>query len=174
MDIALVSSYVVHVTSAALWTGATLYFVYSWYIIPHLRDDSPPDAVSFVASADALLRVTRWTGIALPVTGAYLILRLYSLDALVGTARGSLVLVMAATWGSMNGIMETGVFRMRRLTGEIGVKEYMLEGFPPSYFSADRAESEALRDTGSRYMLVAAVLAVVLLIDAAVLSSGAV
>lgn len=175
MGVALVGSYVVHVTSAALWTGATLYFAYSWYLLPYLRDDPlAASARSFAASADALLRVTRWTGIALPVTGAYLVLRLYSLDGLVGTTRGSLVLVMAATWGGMNGVMETGVFRMRRLTGDTRMKEYMLEGFPPSSVSADRADTEALRDKGRPYILVAAGLAVVLLVDAALLSSGVV
>jgi len=118
METVLVGSYVVHVASAALWTGATLYFVYSWYLLPYLRNnETPTDARSFVASADALLRVTRWTGIALPVTGVYLILRLYSLDALVGTTRGSPHPDYGCDWGIMNGVMETGVFRMRGLDG---------------------------------------------------------
>jgi hypothetical protein len=124
---------------------------------------------AFEGTVDGLLRVTRWTGIALPVTGIYQIWVLYPIDALLGTTRGHLVLGMLALWGVMNGLLEAGIYRMRTADGaSLGIGEYMAEGFS---IEAD-VDVPRLAEVGRPYVLASAALAVLLLVDAALLAGG--
>jgi hypothetical protein len=127
---------------------------------------------AFERSVDGLLEVTRWTGLALPVTGAYRIRVLYPLPALVGTARGHLVLGMLALWGAMNGLLELGVYRMRTADGNggdpPGVGRYMAEGF----VADDGADVPRLAAVGRPYVTASVALSVPLLVDAALLADG--
>ena len=166
MTIALTVSYVVHVVSAAFWTGSVLYAAYT--IIPTARSGGLP-AAAFERSVDGLLRVTRWTGLALPLTGAYQIWVLYPTDRLFGTTSGHLVLGMALLWTVMNGVVELGCYRMRTLDGpSVGIGQYMSEGF----VIGEDVAVPRLAAVGRPYVLVASVLAVALLVDAALLAGG--
>jgi hypothetical protein len=162
----LTLSYVVHVLSAALWTGGVLYAAYAVFPAARAGELSP---AAFERAVDGLLQVTRWTGLALPLSGGYQLWVLYPLDRLLGTASGHLVLAMLALWGLMNGLVEAGVYRMRTAGGEpLGIGEYMTERFAVDggYDVRERAE------VGRPYLLGAAVLAVLLLVDASLLTVG--
>ncbi len=165
----LTVAYVAHVISAALWTGATLYVAYALW----------PDAMNgrlsaraFVGQVHKLLLITRWTGVVLPITGAYLIWVLYTpLELLVETQRGILVLSMLTLWGIMNGLIEIGVLRMRNTIGEVGFGTYMSEGFPNELVDESVAVEE-LASRGRPYLLGSVVCAILLLIVAALLAGG--
>lgn len=168
MGLLLTLSYVVHVVSAAFWTGGVLYAAYAVFPSEAVADVGP---AAFERSVDGLLRVTRWTGVALPATGLYQIWRLYPVERLVGTTDGHLVLGMLALWGLMNVVLEAGIYRMRTLGGDaVGVGRYMAEGF---VLATDGGVDVAARaDAGRPYVLAAAALSVLLLVDAALLAGG--
>lgn len=167
--VSLTIAYALHVLSAAFWTGATLYVAYA--ILPDARRDRLPARV-FVDSIHRLLLITRWTGVVLPITGAYLIWVLYTpLEALTTTVRGWAVLSMLGLWGMMNGAIELGVLRMRRSIEDIGFGRFMTEGFPAEALRGEPTAAEfavAVRP----YILASAVCAVLLLINAALLAGG--
>ncbi|GAB3321880.1 copper resistance protein CopD [Haloplanus salinarum] len=166
MDPALALSYVVHVVSAAFWTGGVLYAVYAVIPAASAGDLSP---AAFARSVDGLLQVTRWTGVALPLTGAYQLWLLYSLPRLFGTTAGHLVLGMAALWTLMNGLVELGVYRMCQSRGDPpGLGAYFRRGFT---LGGD-ADVPALADVGRPYFRAGAALATLLLVDAALLAGG--
>jgi uncharacterized membrane protein len=166
MALALTLSYVVHVVSAAFWTGGVLYAAYAVFP-PALTGDLSPAA--FERHVDGLLRVTRWTGLALPVSGVYQVWLLYPLPRLLGTTAGYLVLGMAALWTLMNGVVELGVYRMRQLHGDPpGIGAYMARGFSVD----ESADVARLAGAGRPYLLGAAALSVLLLVDAALLAGG--
>ena len=173
----LTIAFVFHVVSGALWTGATLYVVYA--TLPRAIDGTL-GRETFVDAAHRLLMITRWTGVVLPVTGAYMIWVLYRPMALLtSTPRGWIVLAMLSLWGVMNGVIELGVLRMRReVDPEIGWGEYMSEGFPIEALDGSDAGTEAppsvgrLAAVGRPYLLASGGLAVLLLVDAALLASG--
>ena len=172
------AAYAAHVLSGAFWTGAVLFVVYA--VLPRAREG----ALSREAFADAahrLLMVTRWTGVALPVTGAYLIWLLYRpLELLTATPRGWAVLAMLALWGAMNGLVEAGVLRMRReVDPDVGWGRYMAEGFPTTTLAdggsaggTDPPSAERLATIARPYLLASAGIAVLLLVDAALLAGG--
>jgi hypothetical protein len=193
----LTTAFVLHVLSGALWTGATLYVVYA--TLPRAADGTlSRDA--FVDAAHRLLMITRWTGVVLPVTGAYMIWALYApLGLLTETVRGWAVLAMLSLWGIMNGLVELGVLKMRReVDPGIGWGTYMAEGFPVDanggpgatdggVEAVDRRTDAAggngrgsggepsakrLAAVGRPYLLASAGLAVLLLVDAALLAGG--
>ncbi|QWC19511.1 copper resistance protein CopD [Halorubrum sp. 2020YC2] len=169
----LTTAFVFHVLSGALWTGATLYVVYA--TLPRATDGTL-GRTAFVDAAHRLLMVTRWTGVVLPVTGAYMVWRLYTpLGLLATTGRGWAVLAMLSLWGVMNGAVELGVLRMRReVDPEIGWGRYMAEGFPTEALDgAGTAPGSARLAAVSRpYLLASAGFAVLLLVDAALLAGG--
>lgn len=165
VDPLLALSYLVHVVSAGLWTGSVLYVVYA--VLPPARAGEF-GREAFGVTVDRLLRVTRWTGISLPLTGVYQIWVLYPTDALLGTTRGHLVLGMALLWTVMNGVVETGVYRMRTLEGELSLGRYLSGGYLAD--GGSTASVERLAATGRPYLLAAAAMAVLLLADAALLN----
>ena len=188
----LTIAFVLHVVSGALWTGATLYVVYA--TLPRATDGTL-SREAFVDAAHRLLLITRWTGVVLPITGAYMVWVLYTpLSLLTTSSRGWAVLAMVALWGLMNGVIEMGVLRMRRETDpEIGWGTYMAEGFPiealaennadetndeptperPGSRRSDTAPScERLAAVSRPYLLASGGLAVLLLADAALLAGG--
>ncbi|MFW6000189.1 MAG: copper resistance protein CopD [Halorubrum sp.] len=169
----LTTAFVFHVLSGALWTGATLYVVYA--TLPRAADGTL-DRGAFVDAAHRLLMITRWTGVVLPVTGAYMIWRLYvPLEAVATTRRGWAVLAMLSLWGAMNGLIELGVLRMRReVDPEIGWGRYMAEGFPVDALTGTGGVPGGARlaSVGRPYLLASAGLAVLLLVDAALLAGG--
>ncbi|GAA0724218.1 hypothetical protein J2744_002314 [Halorubrum trapanicum] len=166
-------AFVAHVLSGAVWTGAALFVAYA--VLPRATDGTMSRA-GFVDAAHRLLMITRWTGVALPVTGAYLVWLLYRpLELLTGTSRGWAVLAMLSLWGVMNGLVELGVLRMRReVDPDVGWGEYMAEGFPVEALDGIGAApgSARLAAVARPYLLASAGLAVLLLVDAALLAGG--
>jgi len=173
----LTIAFVLHVVSGALWTGATIYVVYA--TLPRAAD-GVLGREAFVDAAHRLLMITRWTGVVLPVTGGYMIWVLYRpVSLLTATPRGWVVLAMLSLWGIMNGVIELGVLQMRReIDPEIGWGEYMAEGFPIDALGGTDAAAEPdpstarLASVGRPYLLASGGLAVLLLVDAALLAGG--
>jgi len=166
MALVLPLSYIVHVASAALWTGGVIYAVYAVLPAASTGDLSP---AAFERSVDGLLQVTRWTGVALPLTGAYQLWLRYPLPRLFGTTAGHLVLGMAALWTVMNGLIELGVYRMCQAHGDPpGLGAYFTRGFAVG----GDADVPTLAGVGRPYLLGAAALAALLLVDAALLAGG--
>lgn len=168
MSVLLSASYAVHVIAAAFWTGAVLYAAYA--VFP-AAEAGEMGAEAFAATVDKLLRVTRWTGLALPVTGVYQVWVLYPLDRLLGTTDGYLVLAMAGIWTLMNGLLEVGIWRMRTIAEPVSLGRYLTEGYRIGGGVTARPIPEVAA-VGRPYVLVAVVLAVALLVDAALLAGG--
>lgn len=168
MDPVLIGSYVVHVASAILWVGATMYAAYA--VFPPAMDGQL-SVSAFERAVDGLLATTRWTGIALPVTGIYQIWVLYPLDALFGTVGGWLVVSMLGLWSVMNGTIELGVYRMRTADGEsLGFGQYMAEG----YVADGGVAVRELAEIGWPYLLASVGMGVLLCVDAGLLAAGVV
>ena len=169
----LTAAFVLHVLSAAFWTGSTLYVVYA--VVPAARTGRLSTEL-FVDNCHRLLLITRWTGVVIPLTGAYMIWVLYTpLELLTATARGWAVLVMIGLWGGMNALIELGVLRMRRAVDDVGLAAYMTEGFPSGTLSEPPSSRRPeLVGLVRPYLLGAAGCAVLLLVDAALLAGGGV
>jgi hypothetical protein len=168
MDLPLVAAYVVHVVSAAFWTGAVLYVAAAVY--PAGRDGRL-SAGAFGDALHRLLLVTRWTGLALPATGAYVAWRRYGVEALLSSPRGHLVLAMAATWGVLNTLLEVGCYRVLAVEHGVGFGTYMREGLTARGGVAAGAVAD-LAAVARPYLLAGAALATLLLVDAALLAGG--
>lgn len=166
MSVLLALSYVAHVVAGGLWTGGVAYATVA--VLPAARrgDLSAP---GFGRSVDWLLQTTRATGVVLPLTGGYQIWRVYPLPRLFGTSRGHLVLGMVTLWGLMNGLVELAVYRMRAADGAgMGFGRHTIERFG----LADEADARGAAEVARPYMLAAAALGVLLLVDAALLAGG--
>ena len=162
----LTISYLVHVVAAGFWTGAVLFVAYI------LLPDAGRTIVSrdgYVVQMDRLLRVTRWTGVVLPITGLYQIWVLYPWDRLVGTVDGWLVLSMFGLWGLLNGVIELSVFVMRKEADPVGYGTFVQEGFPVAVLT-EELTLQKLHQLGRPYLLGSVVLAVLLLGNAALLA----
>jgi uncharacterized membrane protein len=171
-DTLVALSYVVHVVSAAFWTGGVLYAAYA--VFPAARAGELPPA-AFERQVDGVLQATRWTGLALPATGAYQLWTLYPLPRLLGTTAGHLVLGMLALWGLMNGLLEAGVYRMRTVDDDrVGIGTHLRERFVLGAGPDTDGHVDVVRraDVGWPYLVGAAALALLLLVDAALLASG--
>lgn len=167
--VVLTTAYILHVLSAALWTGATLYVAYA--VVPP-ADAGRLDADLFAEQLHRLLLVTRWTGIVLPVTGGYLVwVRYWPAEVLLETPRGWAVLSMLGLWGVMNTLVEVGVLQARRAIDDPGFGAYMQEGFPAELVP-ERLDTAVLLGRVRPYLLASAGCAVLLLADAALLASG--
>jgi uncharacterized membrane protein len=168
MGLLLSASYVVHVASAVLWVGAVLFVVYAF--LPAARAGDL-DAATFEVTLQKLLLLTRWTGVALPATGLYQAWVLYPLPRLLGTTQGYLVLAMAVLWTLMNGLVEFGVLAARTVEDELGLGTYFAAGV-----RADGGLPAGTVQSGARaarpYFLGATTLAVLLVVDAALLAGG--
>jgi uncharacterized membrane protein len=168
MGLLLAASYVLHVASALFWIGAVWFAAYA--VFPPARAGEV-DAGLFESTLDRLLWVTRWTGVALPVTGLYQLWLRYPLDRLVATTRGLLVLSMLVLWTVMNGLVELGVYRARTVDSELDLGTYFAEGV-----AADGGLPSGTVVAGARatrpYVLAASALGVLLAVDAALLAGG--
>jgi uncharacterized membrane protein len=164
----LALSYVVHVLAALLWIGAVLYVAYT--LVPAGGGAVGADGLGL--ALDRLLAVTRWTGVALPVTGLYQVWALYPLDRLLGTTRGHLVVGMFLLWGAMNGLLELGVYRARTVDGTgLSLRTYMAEGVGAEGGLPRNRAGEVLA-TVRPYLVASAALSVLLAVDAALLAGG--
>ena len=167
--VVLTTAYVLHVLSAALWTGGTLYVAYA--VLP-AASAGRLGADLFAEQLHRLLLVTRWTGLVLPVTGGYLIwVRYWPAELLLETPRGWAILTMLGLWGVMNTLVETGVLQARRAIDDPGFGTYMQEGFPAELVP-ESVDTSVLLGRVRPYLLASVACAVLLLVDAALIASG--
>ncbi|MFB6110908.1 MAG: copper resistance protein CopD [Halobacteriaceae archaeon] len=169
MNLVLLASYVLHVVSGTFWVGAVLYVAAA--IMPVATEDAlSPGA--FETTMDRLLTITRWTGVALPLTGVYQLWVLYPTTRLLGTSRGYLVLAMLGLWTIMNGLVEAGIYRIREAAGSApGVLAYLTAGLAVDG-GLGNANVGEVAAAGQGYLRVAALFGIGLLVDAGVLASG--
>ena len=160
-------SYVVHVGAAVTWLWAVAFVVYA--DLPAALAGETGRA-SFERTLDRLLRVTRWTGVVLPLSGLYQVWLFYPLDRLLGTPRGWLVLSMAALWTAMNGLIEVGAYRARTLGGPVSAGRYLAAGYLVDGGAGDVPVTD-LAATARPYLLVAVGLGALLVVDAGLLAA---
>ncbi|MFC7226871.1 transporter [Salinirubellus salinus] len=137
----------VHVVFAGLWTGAVILFALA--VLPNgVSGDIRPEPLSRISSR--LTTLTRVSAVLLFLTGGHLAGAYYTFDVLLGSLPGYLVLAMLGLWLVMVGLLEVGGSKMR-------------DGL-----DADKVRTPA-RDAQPFYQA-AAVLAVLLLVDAGLLA----
>jgi putative copper export protein len=137
----------VHVVFAGLWTGAVILFALA--VLPNgVSGDIRPEPLSRITSR--LTTLTRVSAVLLFLTGGHLAGAYYTVEVLLGSTPGYLVLAMLGLWLVMVGLLEVGASKMR-------------DGL-----DADKVRTPA-RDAQPFYQA-AAVLAVLLLVDAGLLA----
>jgi uncharacterized membrane protein len=100
----------VHVLFAGLWTGAAILFAVA--VLPSgVSGDIRPEPLSRITSR--LTTLTRASALLLFVTGAHLAGAYYTVDVLLGSLPGYLVLAMLLIWLVMTGLLEVGASKMR-------------------------------------------------------------
>ena len=103
----------VHHVFGALWVGSVLFVTYA--ILPQARDgDVGPDVLRTVFGK--LTMVTRVSAFLLLVTGGHLAGNLYTVDSLLGTQRGWLVLTKIGLWFVLAGLVEAAA---KKFTAEL-------------------------------------------------------
>lgn len=141
--------YTIHLLVGTVWTGSVLFL--AWAVLPTARaGEIRPEPLRAVTGKLTLL--SRGSAVVIFLTGGHLAGQLYTIETLVGTARGHLVLAMLGLWFVMTGLVEVGNSRMR-------------DGL-----DADKVRDPA-RD-GGRFYRAAAVLALLVLVDAGLLAGG--
>jgi uncharacterized membrane protein len=160
--------YVVHVLSGLFWVGAVLYVAYA--LVPAPEDTV--EAAGLGLALDKLLRGTRWTGVALSVTGLHQVWVLYPVDRLLGTTRGHLVVGMVLLWEVMNDLVELGIYRARTVDGtRLSLGTYMAEGVRADGGLPAGSARDSL-STVRTCLAVATCPSVLLAVDAALLGGG--
>jgi hypothetical protein len=141
--------YAIHLVVGALWTGSVLFL--TWGVLPSARTgDIRPEPLRSVTGKLTIL--SRGSALVMFLTGGHLAAQLYTVETLVGSSRGHLVLAMLGLWFVMTGLVEVGNSRMR-------------DGL-----DADKVRDPA-RD-GGRFYRAAAVVALLVLVDAGLLAAG--
>lgn len=141
----------VHVLFAGLWTGSVL-FVAAAILPPALAGDIAPELLGQIA--DRLRTFTRVSALLLFLSGGHLAGTLYTVETLTGTGRGHLVLTMLVLWFLLVGLVEVGVSKLSS-----GLEKGKLR--------------EPVRDA-KWFVYGAAVVALLLLVDAGLLAGNAV
>lgn len=136
-----------HVVFAGLWTGSVILFTLA--VLPSgVTGDIRPEPLAAVTSK--LTTLSRVSAVLLFISGGHLAGNYYTVEMLTGSTPGYLVLVMLGLWLVMTGLIEVGGSKMR-------------DGL-----DADKVRTPA-RNAKPFYQG-AAVLAVLLLVDAGLLA----
>jgi hypothetical protein len=138
-----------HNVFAGLWTGAVVFVTLA--VLPAARD-GVANAEPLAGMVSKLRNVSRLSALVLFLTGGHLAGTAYTVDSLTGTGRGHLVLTMLALWFALAALVEVG-----------GGK--LADGFDEKKV---REPARAARP----FFLAASVVALLLLVDAGLLSSG--
>ncbi|MFB6118957.1 CopD family protein [Halosegnis sp.] len=150
MGVGLAVSYVLHMLFAAALTGGVLYV--ALFVNPAaVAGDIGNEAFSRVTGG--LSTLTRASAVVLLLTGGHQAGTLYTLETLTGTGRGHLVLGMLVMWVAMTGLIEVAGSKLR-----------------------DGLEAGKLREPAREarpFFRAAAVLAILLLVDAGLLAAPA-
>jgi uncharacterized membrane protein len=148
--IGLTVSYVLHMLFAAALTGSVLYV--ALFVNPAaVAGDIGNEAFSRVTSG--LSTVTRASAVVLLLTGGHQAGTLYTFETLAGTTRGHLVLGMLVLWLALTALVEIAGSKLR-------------EGLDAGKLRAPAREARP-------FLRAAAVLAVLLLVDAGLLAAPA-
>lgn len=98
----------IHLAAAGLWAGAVLYATVGLLPLARAGDIDAGPAKTLL---DRLAWLSRGSSLVLLLTGAHLAATRYPGDALLGTARGHLVVTMVLLWIALSGLVEVGTSR---------------------------------------------------------------
>ncbi|MBB6645340.1 CopD family protein [Halobellus ruber] len=138
-----------HVLVGALWVGSVVFVAGA--VLPAAADGTL-DAAPLEAIADRLVYLSRGASVVMLLTGGHLAGTGYTVASLTGTSRGHLVLAMLALWFVFTALVEIGRSRLVD-----GLRE-------------KRVRAPASAATG--VFRAAAVVGLLLLVDAGLLSAG--
>lgn len=142
---------IAHTLFASLWTGSILFFVGA--VLPAAATGAVSiDMMSLVTNR--LVWLTRISAIVFVATGGHLAGTAYTAGSLLGTPRGQLVVAMLVLWFVLTGLIEVSVKRFDRLAEREGI-------------------GSAVNGTRGLFVAAAAV-AVLLLVDAGLLTANVV
>jgi uncharacterized membrane protein len=139
----------IHVLVGALWVGSVVFV--AGVVLPAATGGAL-DAAPLETIADRLVYLSRGASVVMLLTGGHLAGTGYTVASLTGSARGHLVLAMLALWFVFTALVEIGRGRLVD-----GLRE-------------KRVRAPASAATG--VFRAAAVVGVLLLVDAGLLSSG--
>lgn len=111
---------VTHLIFAGVWTGSVV-FVALW-VVPLAREGGL-DAAPLGSLAGGLRRVSRISALVLFLTGGHLAGTRYTVDSLIGSTGGWLVLCMLVLWLLLIALVEVGVGRLADGAAERKVRE---------------------------------------------------
>lgn len=149
MALADAVSATIHVAFAGLWTGTVLFVTLA--VLP-LAADGTLNARPLAALTGKLQTISRVSAVLLLLTGGHMAGTLYTVDTLTGSPRGHAVLAMVALWLALAALVEIGAGKLTHGT------------------EADKVRTPAAE--AKPYMQAAAVVAVLLLLDAGALAGG--
>jgi uncharacterized membrane protein len=118
---------VVHLLVGATWVGAVV-FVAS-VVLPAARDGTL-NAQPVESMLGSLTTWSRTAAVLLLVTGSHLLFTTYSVDALLGSARGHLVVTMVVLWLALTGLVEVGRSKLVAGLQERRVRAPARDGLP--------------------------------------------
>ena len=143
-----VTSWVIHSLFAGLWTGSVLFLTLA--VLPLARDGTL-NAAPLDRLAGKIKTISRVSALLLFVTGSHMAAHLHTGETLFETEQGWLVLSMLAFWFFLIGSIEVGGKKLTDGTERDKVREPARNARP--------------------FFLVAALLSVLLLVNAGLLSS---
>ncbi|MFD1600989.1 CopD family protein [Halobellus rarus] len=138
-----------HVLVGALWVGSVVFVAGA--ILPAAVEGAL-DAAPLEKIADRLVYLSRGSSVVMFLTGGHLAGTRYTVGTLTGTGRGHLVLAMLALWLVLSALVEVGRSRL-------------VDGLQEKRVRTPAAEATTI-------FRVAAVVGVLLLVDAGLLASG--
>lgn len=139
----------VHLLFAGLWTGSVLFVAYA--VLP-TAVAGEVDAGPLRTIVGKLTTVSRASALLLLLSGGHMAGTGYTTESLFGTGRGHLVLTMVLLWFVLAGLVEVGASRMR-------------DGL-------DQRKVRAPARSARGLFRAAAVVALLLLVDAGLLAGG--
>lgn len=145
----LAVSFALHVAFGGLLTGAVLFVAYAVEPVAYAGDMGPDPLAT---AAGKLATVSRASAVVLFVTGSHQAAARYTLDSLLETGRGHLVLAMLALWVALTALVEVAVAKLESGTGQGKVRSPARDARP--------------------YLRLAALLAVLVLVDGGLLAAG--
>ncbi|WP_049927442.1 hypothetical protein [Halopiger goleimassiliensis] len=99
-----------HLLFAAIWAGSVFYVAF--VVLPLARDGEFNTTKPLEAISGKLTTISRVSALVLLLTGARLAQTGYTVDSLLGSANGHLVLTMVALWLLLAALVEIGAKRL--------------------------------------------------------------
>lgn len=127
MSLVDAAMYTLHLLFAALWTGSVLFVTYA---IVGLARDANLNAAPLGTIAGKLTTISRASALVLFVTGGHMAATGYTVDSLLGSPRGHLVLTMLVLWFVLAGLVEVGASKLSDGTDRDKVREPARDATP--------------------------------------------